>query len=405
MGKVRTAYKVLTGQLRDADFGSMLGDGSRQRRSLSGAVTQDSALKNSVWWRGLALRANIMSTFPLDVVRSSGGILVPVANPGTMISEPYPGIDITQHLYGRQMDVDRIGNSVGIITARNFNGLPTAVELQPMSLVSARMDGRKIKQWKIDGKYYDPRDIWHETQYTMAGMSLGLSPLAYASWSMGIYQSAQEFAIDWFGNGALPRGVLRNTKRDKIPAEVRQNAKQGFKESTQNGDIFVTGVEWEWLPAQTTAMSAGFLDQKASSEKDVARYVGVPAGMLDVEISTGNITYANATQANLQFLVTELGPAVVRLQNFWSRNAFPKPWQLRVNTDALLRMDPLTKSELLDRLNKGQLRTKTELRALDNLGEYTPADLSELALFAQMSKPAPTAPQQKNEDVPWLIPS
>ena len=404
MSRIGTAYRALTGQLRDADFASLLGDQSRQRRSLSGAVTQDAAMKNSVWWRGLALRANIMSTFPIDVVRDRSGLMVPVSPTPPLLIKPAPGVGIVEHLYNRQIDLDRIGNCVGLITARNAFGLPAAIELQPMDLVIARMDGMKIKQWKIDGKYYNPGDVWHEKQYTKSGMALGLSPLAYAAYSMGIYQSAQEFALDWFANGALPRGVLKNTRRDKIPADVRQDAKEGFEESTRNGQIFVTGVEWEWQPAMTTAATAGFLEQKAASEKDVARYVGVPAGMLDVEISTGNITYANATQANLQFLVTELGPAVVRLQDHWSDNALPKPWKMRLNTDALLRMDPVTKAQMLALYNSNQLRTKTELRALDNFAPFTADDLSDLATFAAMGKPVPTGPVQK-EQAPWLVPS
>lgn len=408
MGKYGDAVRFLVGERtqREASLGSLLGDVSRQARSRNGGyVSQDKALKNSVWWAGLNLRANVVSTFPVDVVRkTSGGLLTSVPNPGNMVTEPYPGQDITEFLYAVQMDMDRYGNAVGIIRERNFNNKPSTVELQNMSQCFPQMDGGRIKSWRIGNLYYDPRDIWHQRQYVMAGFDLGLSPLAYAAESMGIYASAQEFALEWFGNGALPRGVLKHTRRDSLDAKTRRDAKEQFRESTQGGDIFVTGNNWEWNPATTTATSAGFLDQKAASERDVCRYVGVPASMVDVEVSTGNITYANVTQANLQFLVTQLGPSVVRTQNYWSRVALPQPWLFRFNTDALLRMDPVTKSDLLIRLSNAKLRTPSEVRALDNLAPYDDAQLAELGTFAQMGKVAAPGPVQK-ESAPWLVPS
>lgn len=408
MGRIGDAARILLGQEKRAlTLGQMIGERARTSRTSSARfITAEEARKNSVWWAGLTLRANLMSTFPVDVVRSVDDLLVPIGSPGPLISTPFPGVGITRFLWNRQWDLDSSGNHVGIITARNAFGLPSQIEQVPLDVVHAQMNGRNVSFWRIDGKRYETYQIWHETQYTMSGVALGLSPLAYAARSLGIYDSTQEFALDWFGNGSLPRGALRNTKKDMLSNKERDNAKEGFKQATLGGDIFVHGVEWEWTPSTTTAATAGFLDQKTSSEKDVCRYIGVPAGMLDVEISTGNVTYANATQANLQFLVTQLGPAVVRLQDFWSDNALPKPWKLRLNTDALLRMDPKTKAELMALLNQGQLRTKTELRALDNLGPYDDQQISELAQFAQMMKPtpAPAGPVQK-EVAPWLVPS
>lgn len=407
MSRFGDAYRALTGaQNREASLGALLGDQSRARwRAQGPIITQQTALKNSVWWGGLSLRANIVSTLPVDVVRDTGeGITQSVKNPGPLVTTPWINVDITEFLYSIQFDMDRYGNAIGIIRERNALGKPTAVELQEMRNCAAIMDGPRIKQWRCGKEYYDPRDIWHQKQYTMAGLALGLSPLAYAADSMGIYQSAQEFALDWFGNGAIPRGVLRNTQKELLDPKLVEDAKTGFKNATAGGDIFVHGREWEWLPANTSAATAGFLAQKTSSERDVARYVGVPAGMIDVEVATGNITYANVTQFNLHFLVNYLGPSVVRTQNFWSTNALPKPWKFRLNTDALLRMDPQAKADIMVKLANAKLRTPDEIRALDNLPPYTPEQITQIGLFAQMSKSQP-APAQSKEVQPWSVPS
>lgn len=408
MSRIANAVRALAGapMQREASLGALLGDRSRVSRSTGTVVTQETALRNSVWWAGLNMRANIVSTFPVDVVRDNGeGISQAVKNPGPLVSTPWINTDITEFLYSTQMDKDRYGNAIGIIRERNSLGYPTAVELQLMANCAAIMDGPTIRQWRCGRDYYGVKDIWHEKQYTVPGLALGLSPMAYAaSGAMSIAQLSEQFALDWFGNGAIPRGVLKNLKREKLNPKDVENAKTSFKNATTGGDIFVHGAEWEWLPAQTSAATAGFLAQKAASDRDVARFAGVPAGMIDVEVASGSITYANVTQFNLHMLVNYLGPSVVRTQNFWSTNALPKPWKFRLNTDALLRMDPQTKADVMTKLVGARVRTPDEIRALDNLPPYTPEQISQIGTFAQMGKAQPS-PAQTKEVQPWSVPS
>jgi HK97 family phage portal protein len=393
VSKLDRVFYALTG--RDANLGSMLGENSRSYRSGRGnspVVSQETALKNSVWWACLRLRASVESSFPVDVIRrGADGLDYSVNSPGVLFTEPFPGQDISEFIYSARIDKDRYGNAVGIIRSRNAMGLPTSVELQEMRNCRAVMDGQRIKQWRIGGQLYATSEVWHERQWTLPGWDLGLSPLAYAASTMGIYQSTQEFALDWFANGAQPRGTLKNVKRDKIPANVREDVKRQFKASTEGGDIFVSGAEWEWNPATTSAATSGFLSQKSSSERDVCRYLDVPASMIDVEITTGNVTYGSVNAFDLQFLALSMGPAVARTQNYWSRVAMPKPWKFRMNTDALIRMDPQGKADLMVKLRGAMLRTPDELRALDNLPPYTPDQIEQLGTFAALQKPASTA--------------
>jgi HK97 family phage portal protein len=360
-----------------------------------------------VWWACLHLRANVFSSFPLDVIKpGSNGLTYPVANPGTMVSEPYPGMDITEFQYSTEMDLGRYGNSIGIIHQRNGFLKASMVELVSMGEVSAKMKGRQIDYWRIGNERFDPSDIWHQKRHTLAGFALGLAPLASAAYSMALYASAQEFALDWFATGATPKGDLRHNERSLIPAEERAAVKAEFKQDTAGGDIFVHGKSWEWTPSTQDAMSSGFLSQFSASERDVCRYAGVPASMVDVEVSTGNITYANVTQANLQWLITEIGPQARRSERYWSKNAMPNPWQMKLNTDALLRMDPATRADLMVKLKVAQLRAPDELRALDNLAPFTPEQIAQIGTFAQMAKAPAGAPVQSSsgEVVPWQTP-
>ena len=358
---------------------------ARQRSSLaSGAgavqVTQDTALRHSAVWACLRLRANLVSTTPLDAFRKVDGVQLEVAKP-VLLDEPYPDVDIVEHLYSSQVDLDRYGNSVAIIAGRTALGLPLALELVPMSSVYAKMKGTRVEYWRIGGKRYEPDEVWHEKQYTIGGLPIGLSTIAHAAWSISGYLSAQQFVTDWFMGGAAPAGVLRNTELSELDDPVIDLAKDRFKLATAGRDIFVTGADWEWTPAAMDAASAGFLDERQYGVTDIARFMDVPGDMIDAGASGSNITYANITQRNVQLLVVNLGPNYTRRERFWSRRALPAPRFVKFNTDALLRMDPQTREALLLSQVAGKTLAPSEARALNNRAPFTPEQLEELRTF------------------------
>ena len=63
------------------------------------------------------------------------------------------------------------------------------------------------------------------------------------------------------------------------------------------------------------ASESGFIQQMEYTDVALTRFFGVPADMVDVQSSTGSVTYANITQRNLQLLVMNLGGAVKRRED------------------------------------------------------------------------------------------
>jgi phage portal protein BeeE len=148
-------------------------------------VNDQSAMRHSAVWACLRLRANLISTFPLDVFRQGEGDIpqTKVPTPPVILRPGGEQADYLEWMYGTQFDLDRAGNSVGVIRAFNGYGLPAEIELIPLSWTSVRTIDNRILKWYIRGQEYDPKLIWHEKQYTVAGFPLGLSPVMYAAWS------------------------------------------------------------------------------------------------------------------------------------------------------------------------------------------------------------------------------
>jgi HK97 family phage portal protein len=386
-------------QVRDA-ASDLIGLGNRGgQRVGSQVVTPESALRHSAVWACLRLRANLVSSMPLDVFRPVGGTLVEVNKPRLLI-EPAPGVDITEWMWSTQFDLDRFGNCFGLITERDSLGRPVQVELLAAADVSVLTKGRRITGYRIGGDVLDPALVWHERQYVVAGSPVGLSPIAYAAMSIGGYLSAQQFALDWYTGGAAPAGQLKNTQRE-ISQEVAAGMKARFKVATANRDVFVTGADWEWSPAQGDANSAAFLDEMRYGITDVARFLDVPGDLIDAEGGSSSITYANVTQRNLQFLVLSLAAPVFRRERALSR-AVAGPRVVKLNSDAVLRMDPQTRAQVLAGQIAARVRTPDEARAYDNLGPLADEDYAQFDRLWP-AKAASLSPVERGWATPWHV--
>jgi HK97 family phage portal protein len=339
------------------------------------------------------LRANVVSSTPVDAFRYVGGVQVEVPKTKLLLS---PGgstprwqagstnHDFAEWTYSTQFDLGRYGNVVGIVTQFDSYGLPKTVELAPTDGVTFKGKSSRITEIDICGeKFKDDRlrYVWHERERTIPGSPVGLSPVMYAAMSIGGYLAAQQFGLDYFGAGAHPSGHLRNNALDVLPTGLADEAKSDFKAATAGRDIFVTGRSWEFTPAATPEAAQAFLDEMKFGIADVCRFFDVPGDMIDAAQGGSSVTYANITQRNIQLLVMNMGPAFQRREAALT-SATPSPWFVKFNTDALLRMDPQTREELLIARVDGRVLAPSEARAKNDLPPFTPDQLAEFdALF------------------------
>ncbi|GAA4999517.1 phage portal protein [Streptomyces siamensis] len=367
---------------------------ARERRSSRVHVTNDSALRNSAVWACLRLRADLMSSFPIDVYRYVNGMQVEVPKPPVLIAPGGSEVGIREWMYSTEFDLDRGGNCFGLITERtgvigpDGRGLPGRIELAELGAVTVRGTGSTITKFVINGAEYDPWEVWHEKQYTVAGLPLGLSPVAYAAWTIEETLSAQQFAMDWFAGGAVPLAELKNTSKtvDKDQARI---ARENFKAAVDSSGLFVHGVDWEYKPIQAVASQSSFLEARQYGASDIARFFGCPGDLIDAAVSGSSVTYANIGQRNLQFLIMNLGPAVGRREDAFSRKLVAGPRFVKLNTDALLRMDPEARTRTIGQRITNRTLAPSEARALDNLPPFTEDQLAEFdRLFGSRSVPA-----------------
>jgi phage portal protein BeeE len=229
-------------------------------------VNNETALRHSAVWACLRLRANLVSTMPVDLYRRVNGQQVEMPKPAVLVNPGGDRVGISEWMYSTQFDLDRAGNCFGLITARDGRNNPARIDLLPLGDVSVIVKGGEITGYRVSGEVLSPDKVWHEKQYTVAGLHVGLSPVAYAAWSIGEYLSIQDFALDWFGNSTVPAAQLKNTVKTMTSAEAAEH-KERFQASVHSGQPWVTGMDWEYNPL--TVANEATSGSRASSSASV----------------------------------------------------------------------------------------------------------------------------------------
>jgi HK97 family phage portal protein len=346
-------------------------------------VTQDRALTHSAVWACVRLRADLISTFPVDVFRDMqiNGQTVPVEMPKPPILVDTGGIEwsLMDWMWASQRDLDMSGNAIGRIVARNGiqtpyypQGLPAVIELaDPRSCSVIMHKGERM--YRIDGKMYRAFEVFHERQYPISGSPVGASTLINAARSIGEYLSLQQYGLDWFAGGGIPKAWMKNTVKRLADTE-RDAAKRWYTDTVENGSLMVTGNDWEYNMIQAETAGMEWLEGRRFGLTEVSRFFAVPSDLIDAAISGQSVTYANITERNLQFLIMNLNAAVIRREATLTR-LLPQPRYVKMNTDGLLRMSPAIRQAIMRSALETWQLTLDESRGLENRAPLTAKEL------------------------------
>lgn len=346
-------------------------------------INSDTALRNSAVWAALTIQADLISTFPVDNFRTVAGIDVEIPVTPFFETPGGPDVDWCEWAYSSSFDLRRLGNTMGLISARDALGYPARVDLWSAAEVVVIVRGGELWGYRYRGVEYPKLDVWHEKENTVPGLHVGLSPIAYAAWTLGEYQSIQQFALDWFNAGAVPSGHLKNNDK-KIDPDLAKETKAEFKATVKAGDVFVSGADWEYTVIKSDIEASNWLNAQNASNVDVARYLRCPADLIDAALQGQHITYQNMGQRNLQYLIYYLNPGMVRRERTWSRKLLPKPRKVRLNRGSLLQMDPETQARVLGQQVNDRVLAPSEARAFMDRAPFTPEQIAEFdALFGK----------------------
>jgi HK97 family phage portal protein len=324
-------------------------------------VNPTTAMQHSAVWACVNLIAGSISTLPLAAYRR--GERDPLPDLPPILRAPSAGWSLPEFLYAVLQCLLVRGNCYGLIVDRAGAGLlPAQVELLAYERVGVQVDGRVI--WRIDGQEVDPASIWHVRAFTVHGQVLGLSPIGHARQAIGLGLGAEKYAAKFFGESAIPSGVLtsdqdiKQDRADQLKARWRQ-AHQG------NREIAVLGNGAKFQAVTIPPEQAQFLETTRANVATIARYFGVQPELIGGE-SGGSLTYANVEQRALDFLTFGLRPWLVRLETALSA-LLSSTATVKFNAAALVRTDLLTRYQAHESAIRAGWKLRSEVRDLEDL--------------------------------------
>lgn len=360
----------------------------------AGSSTEQ-ALRNSASWACINVLADAIGRTPLDVVRGDGAQRMPVTPTPSLIARPSGMVQTDVWKYQLAWSLVTDGNAFGRITAMDYRAWPTTVEMLDPCVVTERKVIDGFAQVKIDNqvtRLWPNSDVWHVPGRTVAaGSPFALSPVVYAGRAIGTSLSAEDFSFRYFDDGGHPSAII--WAPPGTTPEVAQAVKSAWRRATTgNREVAVMGSDLKHEQIQTDPGETQFIDLLRFEVEQVCRFWGVPPGMVYGAVSGESVTYANITDADVNFLKHSLDVYYVRVENALT-DLLPRPQTVKANRNAILRADPKTRYQANAVALANRQVTVNELRALEDLpGFGKEFDVPGIPPFAVAAPPPAAVP-------------
>jgi HK97 family phage portal protein len=221
--------------------------------------------------------------------------------------------------------------------------------------------------------------IFHVKGFSLDGL-VGLSPISQARESLGIALAAEKTAASLFRNSMRPNHALiaPNYLTDDQRKRYEENLRPKLIGSINAGTPALLEGGWDIKDISMNPDDAQLLASRAFSVEQICRWFGVAPVMIGhMEKSTAWGT--GLEQMNLWFLTYTLRARLKAFEQEIRRSLLSPAEKLQYyaefNVDGLLRADSAGRAALMTSYAVNGLRTRNEIRALDNQGPLEGGDV------------------------------
>ena len=320
-----------------------------------------------------------------------------------ILLQPSADADIYDFVYMGTMSDAMKGNKFGRVAARDRKlQLPVQIELENPASVRVRKLSDGTYEYKFHNEVVAPPVLWHKAMYRFPGSPLGMSPLQYAAKVTRQGLSAEQFGVQYFEDGGHPSGVLTNDTMKLVGEDDAKTLKARFVNALRlSREPVVLGGGWKYQKVQITPDESMFLQTQKLSDTKICRYMGrVPPELIGAASEGSNVTYANVEQRAMHFLTFTMFRWVKKWE-MWLGECLPPGLYVKFDTDALQRVDFLTKWTGLHMAIGSRIMTQSEGREKADLSNTATTPLAP-EIEAQLDKlvqpiPPPVAGKKVGE--------
>lgn len=300
------------------------------------------------------------------------------------------------------------GNAIGLVTERSGLGFPTVVMwLNPndIHVEDGKLAGEgspTMPIWRWNGRVIQvgpantpSSDIIHIPWFPVPGRILGLSPLGAAASLILTGINAQGYAAEWFGNGGIPPGTMRNTEKTLNPDEANA-IKERLVSTIRARKPLVYGSDWEYKPIAIPPHEAAFVATAKLTATQVAAIYDLPPERIGGETG-GPLTYSSPEQTSIHLITFSLRNWYELLEECFAA-MLPQPQYVKFSVDSLARADIKTRHEVYKLAREIGLNSIDELRALEDRPPLPDGSGQDFTPLGAPAEPTPDTQPEPSAD-------
>jgi HK97 family phage portal protein len=296
-----------------------------------------SALRVVPVYSATSLIADSLAVTPISGFQHtpSGGRASMQKQPG-LVNNPNPNLLGTRIDWIHQCvtSLKLRGNAYGTIVDFDSFGASKVQWLSPDSVYVDESGPRPV--YIHNGKELEYSSVVHIADYVLPGSVVGLSPIEQFRQQLDMARSAQDFGTNVFRRSGVPSGHLKNNAK-KLSAMESGVVKSRFKSSVSNGDVFVSGNDWDYTKLSLSMADVQFLESIKATANQIAAIYKVPPEEIGGD-SGSSLKYTTEELNQQKFIRRALQPTAVRLEHHLNRLLNPGLY-VKFNLNASARGD------------------------------------------------------------------
>lgn len=273
-------------------------------------VGEEKALQLSAVYRAVDLISNAVAMLPITLFANGKK----VDDDLSYLVNYEPNFVFTHFQLFKTIVIDILQKGNGFLWIRRDerNVIEELRYLKPEDVVILYNETTNRKRYRIkpSNQIIDSDDIIHFMNWTKDGVK-GISVLANARRSLGIADSSESTAQNYFEKGGAITGVLsgKTVLNPKQKEEIRTQWKEIM--ACEEGGIAILGADMTFTPITISASDAQLLETRHFNVEEIARFYGIsPTLLCDLTKSS----YATFEATNLDFLTNSLQPRLTNIE-------------------------------------------------------------------------------------------
>jgi len=304
-------------------------------RSASAGVAPVEAVSIAAVYRGVSILSNAIKQIGVHLYRDD----VRLESTPLWVRQPDDKITRAEFMARTVNSMAVAGNAYWRVS-RNGRGETVKLEvLNPFDMMINSTDSGELTGYTYRGTTdYAINEIQHLKMLAMPGNLYGLGPIQACQAELRNAKDTRDFASKWFSDSGMAAQVVS----PKVP--VSPDTLIDIAESLRNAQTGGSVVAPTELSIQNLFLNprdAMFVEVQQWNTAQVCRILGIPANMMLAEAGS-SMTYSNVEQEQIAFTRYSLSAYYVEIEQAMSA-LLPRGTDARMNIDALLRNDTLTR--------------------------------------------------------------